>query len=62
MTSNKMVLFPFISTQKHFDYSDVPDSHNNVKELVKSLFSESSRRLENIQKAYLKYQFHNDSI
>ncbi|MGN6299171.1 MAG: hypothetical protein ACTHM7_20425 [Ginsengibacter sp.] len=62
MTSNKMVLFPFISTQKHFDYSDVPDSHNNVKRLVKSLFSESSRRLETIQKAYLKYQFHNDSI
>lgn len=61
MTSNKMVLFPYISTQKDFGYSDVTDLHNNVKGLVTNLFAESSRRLGSIQKAYLKYQLQNDT-
>lgn len=57
MTSNKMVLFPYISIQKDFGCSDVTDLHNNVKGLVTNLFAESSRRLGLIQSAYLKYRF-----
>lgn len=56
MTSNKMVLYPFISTQKDFGYSDVTDIHNKDKGIVARLFSESDARLSRIQKAYRKYK------
>lgn len=55
MTTNKMVLYPFISIQKDFGYSDITEIHNESKGLVTSLFSESEYRLGLIQKAHLKY-------
>jgi GR25 family glycosyltransferase involved in LPS biosynthesis len=55
MTSNKMVLYPFISIQKDFGYSDVTPIHNEVKGLVTNLFNESSRRLGVIKNMFQKY-------
>ena len=57
MTSNKMGIFPYISNQNDFGYSGDTDM-NNVKGQITNLFDEGSRRLDAIQKAYLKYQLH----
>lgn len=59
---NKMVLYPFISTQKDFGYSDITSAHNENKNLVTTMFLESSDKLKTIQRAYLKYQPENISI
>lgn len=45
MTGNKMVMYPFISMQRDFGYSDVTPAHNSTPGLVDCLFSESSRKL-----------------
>ena len=55
MASNKMVLYPFISVQKDFGYSDVTPIHNENKGLVTSLFKNSSERLNALRKQYCKY-------
>lgn len=55
MTSNKMVLYPFISNQKDFGYSDITAVHNEQPGLVQRMFKESEYRLNLIQQAYLKY-------
>ncbi|WP_250318184.1 hypothetical protein [Pedobacter sp. B4-66] len=55
MTSSKMVLYPFISLQKDFGYSDVTELHNKDKTIVSRLFAQSNKRLNNIQSAYRKY-------
>ncbi|SEW52327.1 glycosyltransferase family 25 protein [Chitinophaga arvensicola] len=55
ITSNKMVLYPFISIQKDFGYSDVTEIHNTSKGIVNRLFAESERKLDTIQKAFKKY-------
>lgn len=56
MTSNKMILYPFISSQKDFGYSDVTDIHNKQKGIVNRLFEESNSRFRIIQNAYAKYK------
>lgn len=53
LTSNKMLLFPYISSQKIFDYSKATP-HNEVEGLATKMFSASSNRLSMIQKAYNK--------
>ncbi|MCX2495861.1 glycosyltransferase family 25 protein [Pedobacter sp. PF22-3] len=55
LTSHKMVLYPFISRQKDFGYSDITSQHNEQPGLVQNMFSRTEERLERIQKAYLKY-------
>lgn len=62
MTSNKMVLYPFISVQKDFGYSDVTDAHNQDKNLVEHMFKNSARKFTSIQNAYLKYESKIESI
>ena len=57
MTSNKMVLFPFISVKKDLGYSD---RRNNRTAFFSNQFAESMRRLGAIQNAYFKYQLHKD--
>jgi len=56
MTSHKMILYPFISEQKDFGYSDVTDIHNEVKDLVTNMFATTSGRLKRMQEAYIKYK------
>jgi methylmalonyl-CoA mutase cobalamin-binding subunit len=56
LTSHKMVLFPFISLQRDFGYSDFTSRHKQVPRPVQSIFKRSLRRLETIQSIYLKYR------
>lgn len=48
---NKMVMYPFISIQKEFGYSDVT-KHNNEKGLVSRWFVNTEARLKKIFTAY----------
>jgi len=45
---NKMVLFPFISVQKYFGYSDVSKGNNDNKELLLQNFARANARLTRI--------------
>ncbi|WP_293788736.1 hypothetical protein [uncultured Pedobacter sp.] len=55
LTSHKMVLYPFISRQKDFGYSDITPQHNEQPGLVKEMFRRTEERLRKIQQAYIKY-------
>ncbi|MRG46981.1 glycosyl transferase [Chitinophaga sp. SYP-B3965] len=55
MTSNKMVLFPFISIQKDFGYSDVTVTNNVMNGEVTRLFRDTSARLSAIMNVYNRY-------
>ncbi len=55
MTPHKMLLYPFISTQKDFGYSDITSIHNEQKNLVTNMFIQSDLKLKRIQQAYIKY-------
>ncbi len=49
LTNNKLVIYPFISTQREFGYSDVTDI-NNAKGYVDYLFKQTSGRFAKISK------------
>lgn len=51
LVANKMVLYPFISTQKYFGYSDVSQGNNDDKEMVVRNFAWASNELKKIYKA-----------
>ncbi|WP_256007255.1 hypothetical protein [Pedobacter deserti] len=53
LTSNKMVLYPFVSLQKDFGYSDVTELHNSEKGIVDRMFANTQMRIQKIQQAYL---------
>ena len=53
--SNKQVLFPFMSIQKDFGYSDVTESNNKNNGLVEHLFYKSTIRLIRMWNMYKKY-------
>lgn len=55
MTPHKMLLYPFISTQRDFGYSDITNIHNEQKSLVTDMFLQSDYKLKRIQQAYIKY-------
>ncbi len=55
MTSNKLVLYPFISIQKEFGYSDCTDKNNKNTGLVENLFSNSGMRMKELQRKYSEY-------
>lgn len=55
LTSHKMVLYPFISQQKDFGYSDITLQHNEQPGLVQDMFKRTEERLRRLQEAYLKY-------
>jgi hypothetical protein len=48
MVINKMVIFPFISVQKYFGYSDVSQGNNDDKEMLNRNFSMANRQLKRI--------------
>ncbi|NSL85523.1 glycosyl transferase [Chitinophaga sp. Mgbs1] len=56
MTGNKMVLYPFVSQQKDFGYSDVTPVHNERQGLVQRMFAETAARLDVIRQVYTHYQ------
>jgi len=51
---NKMTLYPFISVQKEFGYSDVTPS-NNQKGKITQLFADTAQRLDKLRNIYEKY-------
>lgn len=51
MITNKMVLWPAVSMQKDFGYSDVTPAHNDQKDLVQRLFNEARERFEKINRS-----------
>lgn len=55
LAENKMILFPFISKQHNFGYSDVTPKHNMDTDLVDIMFSDTERRLSQIKNAFEKY-------
>jgi GR25 family glycosyltransferase involved in LPS biosynthesis len=55
MTSNKMVLYPFVSTQKDFGYSDITIAHQENKNLVTNMFLHSAYKFRRIRQAYMQY-------
>jgi hypothetical protein len=55
MTSNKMVLYPFVSIQKDFGYSDITKAHQEHSRLVVNMFEQSARHFRNLQQTYIKY-------
>lgn len=56
LTSQKMVLFPFISIQKDFGYSDVTQLHMEQQGIVNQLFDTSIATLQRIEAAYQQYE------
>lgn len=61
LTSNKMVLHPFISHQKDFGYSDVTPVHNDFPGLVQDMFKRTENGLANFKASinWLKSDFLN---
>lgn len=55
MTSSKMILYPFISVQKDFGYSDTAVIHNEQKGIAENMFAASVKKLESIKQAYIRY-------
>ena len=56
LAKDKMVLYPFISIQKDFGYSDVTRSNNDVSGLVNHLFQQSDYRLRTIHHVAHKFR------
>lgn len=54
LTTNKMTLYPFISRQKAFGYSDVTES-NNKKETISEYFKKSEAILKVYADAFQKF-------
>ena len=54
MTIHKMVVFPFISTQKEFGYSDI--TKGKGRESCEGIFVNTALFLDKIQKVYYLYQ------
>jgi hypothetical protein len=55
LTTNKMLIYPFISTQREFGYSDIT-SKNNIEGYVTQIFNDSMERLENLKQVGLFYK------
>ncbi|MGZ3873942.1 MAG: hypothetical protein ACXVJD_13550 [Mucilaginibacter sp.] len=54
ITSQKMVLYPFVSVQKGFGYPDITAVHNQDT-IIKNMFAVSAKKLEIIKQAYIRY-------
>lgn len=55
LTSQKMVLHPFVSVKKDFDSPDAITANNEQERIVQNMFAVSAKKLENIKQAYIKY-------
>jgi hypothetical protein len=55
ITSHKMVLFPFVSVQIDFGYSDVTTRNNNERGLIDDYFKRTAERLEKYKNVYNRY-------
>lgn len=55
LTDNKLVIYPFIATQKEFGYSDITPNHSK-KGHINSLFKTTSSLMRKLDKIYKFYQ------
>lgn len=55
MTGNKMIVFPYISNQKNFGYSDVTPLHNEIEGIVQFMFAVSEERLKKMNDAFISH-------
>jgi methylmalonyl-CoA mutase cobalamin-binding subunit len=62
LTSHKMILYPFISVQKDFGYSDITTVHNEIPGLVSNMFNSTNLRLEKIQNICGRYVNHKTNV
>ena len=53
LSANKMILYPFVSVQNDFGYSDAPLVHNNFEGSLTETFIGSQRRLSVIKKVLI---------
>lgn len=60
LVKDKMTVYPFISIQKNFGYSDVTRSNNDISGLIDNLFQQSDHRLKMIH--YVTHKFRNKQI
>jgi len=58
LTSNKMVIFPFISVQKDFGYSDATINNNKIPGKISEIFTIGSQRLELTKSLTEKFDDH----
>lgn len=52
ITFNRAVMFPFISVQRDFGYSDVTETNDRIKGLISNHFKSTQVKLGIVQKAY----------
>ncbi|RPE12268.1 glycosyl transferase [Chitinophaga lutea] len=55
ITSHKMMLYPFVSVQTDFGYSDVTENNNRERELIESYFTKTADRLRKYKDVYDRY-------
>jgi glycosyl transferase family 25 len=55
LTSHKMVLYPFVSVQTDFGYSDITPRNNGERGLIEEYFRKTAARLEKYKKVYDQY-------
>lgn len=60
IATSKMTMYPFISIQKDFGYSDVTKANDEMSGLITHYFQQSDSRLNSIYREVLKQQ--NNSI
>lgn len=60
LSMNKMTIYPFISIQKDFGYSDVTKSNNEYKGLITQHFEITDQRLSQIHKITSFYNSYDD--
>lgn len=58
LTANKMVLYPFISVQKDFGYSDVTRTNNELEGNITKHFKNADERLSVYKNVYEEYLEH----
>ena len=55
LTSHKMVLYPFISIQQDFGYSDVTRANDEISGKIMQHFKDANEKMNIYHQAYLKY-------
>lgn len=55
LTSHKMAIYPFISVQSDFGYSDVTRSNNEISGMITQHFINADKKMRIFHKAYLTY-------
>lgn len=59
LTKDKMTMFPFVSIQTDFGYSDVTRSNNDISGMVDNLFMNTNYRLSLIHRVVQKFKKNN---